>query len=356
LTDTTTAPTVPGSAHAGETPLLEVVNLSVTYRQGLRRPPVRAVRGVSFTVGHGETVSIVGESGSGKSTIGGAILGLLQVSEGTIRFNGEDITSIPVKRRREISAHLQAVFQDPYSSLDPARTIGESVSEPLQVGATMSKTEVARTAGNVLGRVGMAASAASKYPSEFSGGQRQRISIARAIVRTPELVICDEAVSALDVSVQAHVLNLLSELQKDSETSYVFISHNMAVVRHVSDRVVVLYQGRVMEEGPAVETCDTPMHPYTRSLVAAVPVPNVTLQRERRELRTEATRASGFQLDGDVGCPFAPRCPFAQQKCVETTPEPIEFAPGRRAACIRIGEPELAPEAVPSSSAPTAKP
>jgi oligopeptide/dipeptide ABC transporter ATP-binding protein len=332
--------------------LLEVSNLSVTYRQGLRRPPVKAVRGVSFTVGRGETVSIVGESGSGKSTIGGAILGLRQVSEGVIRFNGEDITSIPVKRRREISAHLQAVFQDPYSSLDPARTVGESVSEPLQVGTSMTRSAVSQATSVVLGKVGVASAAASKYPSEFSGGQRQRISIARAIIRAPELVICDEAVSALDVSVQAHVLNLLQELQKDSDTSYVFISHNMAVVRHVSDRVVVLYQGRVMEEGPAVETCDTPMHPYTRSLVAAVPVPNVTQQRERREQRSAATRVSGIKLNGDIGCPFAPRCPFALQKCVETTPEPVEFGPGRRAACIRIGEPELAIEPI----APVTKP
>ena len=330
---------------AAEEPLLEVSNLSVTFRQGLRRPPVRAVRGVSFVVNRGETLSIVGESGSGKSTIGGAILGLRQVSSGTIRFNGEDITSIPVKRRREISAHLQAVFQDPFSSLDPARTIGESVAEPLQVGTSLPRAEVLTRTTAVLGRVGVAPRAVSKYPAEFSGGQRQRISIARAIVRTPDLVICDEAVSALDVSVQAHVLNLLDELKRDSNTSYVFISHNMAVVRHVSDRVVVLYQGRVMEEGPAVETCDTPMHPYTRSLVAAVPVPNVDEQRERRLARSSATRASGVELKGDVGCPFAPRCPFALQKCVETTPEPVEFAPGRRAACVRIGEPELAPDA-----------
>jgi len=322
--------------------LLDVSNLTVTFRQGLRRPPVLAVRGVSFVVNRGETLSIVGESGSGKSTIGGAILGLVKVSSGTIRFNGEDITQVPVKRRREISAHLQAVFQDPFSSLDPARTVGESVSEPLEVGTSLPRAEIATRTTGVLARVGVAARAASKYPAEFSGGQRQRISIARAIVRTPELVICDEAVSALDVSVQAHVLNLLDELKKDSNTSYVFISHNMAVVRHVSDRVVVLYQGRVMEEGPAAETCDTPMHPYTRSLVAAVPVPNVTEQRERRLARNSATRASGIELRGNVGCPFAPRCPFAQQKCVDATPEPVEFAPGRKAACVRITDPELA--------------
>jgi oligopeptide/dipeptide ABC transporter ATP-binding protein len=325
-------------------PLLEVSNLSVTFRQGFGRPPVRAVRGVSFTVNPGETVSIVGESGSGKSTIGGAILGLRQASSGSIRFKGEDITSVSVKRRRALSAHLQAVFQDPFSSLDPARTVGESVAEPLQVGTSMPRSDVSRATTSVLGRVGFAEQAVSKYPAEFSGGQRQRISIARAIVRTPELVICDEAVSALDVSVQAHVLNLLGELKKDSNTSYVFISHNMAVVRHVSDRVIVLYQGRVMEEGPAEATCDTPMHPYTRSLVAAVPVPNVQNQRERRLQRSVATRASGIQLNGDVGCPFAPRCPFAQQKCVDMTPEPVEFAPGRSAACVRIGELDLAPE------------
>jgi peptide/nickel transport system ATP-binding protein len=321
-----------------ETPLLEIEDLSVDYRQGVGKPPVHAVRNVSFTVGRGETVSIVGESGSGKSTIGNAVLGTRAVTSGTIRFRGRDITRLSVKQRREISASLQAVFQDPYSSLDPARTIGESVAEPLQVGGQTSRIETSRRTTSVLGRVGVAAQAASRYPGEFSGGQRQRISIARAIVRTPELVICDEAVSALDVSVQAHVLNLLDDLKQEFGTSYVFISHNMAVVRHISDRVVVLYRGRVMEEGPAAAVCDTPAHPYTRSLVAAVPVPDVAEQRARRIKRSAATTASGIEPTDEVGCPFAARCPFAQLKCVETTPEPVEIESGRRVACIRIGE------------------
>jgi len=196
--------------------LLEVDDLTVTYRTGFRKPPFTAVRNVSLTVERGETVSIVGESGSGKSTIGGAILGLRTITGGAVRLNGEDITRTSPKRRRELSAHLQAIFQDPFSSLDPSMTIGDSVAEPLQVAAGVDAAERYRRAVAALGRVGVAANATGKYPAEFSGGQRQRISIARSVVRAPELVICDEAVSALDVSVQAHVLNLLAELKERS--------------------------------------------------------------------------------------------------------------------------------------------
>jgi oligopeptide/dipeptide ABC transporter ATP-binding protein len=326
-------------AAVSEKPLLEISDLSVVYPTGFRRPPFKAVTGVSIEVGRGETVSIVGESGSGKSTIGGAVLGLRDVAAGSIRFRGEDITSIGQSDRRRLSADLQAIFQDPFSSLDPSKTVGETVGEPLVVGTDLSSAQITARVEEVLRRVGIAVDAVEKYPGEFSGGQRQRIAIARAVVRRPALIVADEAVSALDVSVQAHVLNLLDELQKDQGTSYLFISHNMAVVRHISDRVVVLYRGRIMEEGGAEDVCDRPAHPYTRSLLAAVPVPDVTAQRSRRSLRRAATTAdSGFAPVDGVGCPFAPRCPFAQQKCIDATPTLEELPDGRRVACVRVGE------------------
>jgi peptide/nickel transport system ATP-binding protein len=319
--------------------VLEVRDLGVTYSRGLGREPFRAVSDLSFRVGRGETVSIVGESGSGKTTTGSAILGLARVSSGSIRLNGEEIAGARARRRRALAASLQAVFQDPFSSLDPSQTIGDVVAEPLRVaGPRMSAAEISRRVAAILARVGIAPSAMSKFPAEFSGGQRQRIAIARALVLEPEVVVCDEAVSALDVSVQAQVLNLLDDLQREVGTSYIFISHNMAVVRHISDRVVVLYRGRVMEQGPAGAVCDTPAHPYTRSLLASVPVPDVTAQRERREARVGSIVESGIEPKGGVGCPFAPRCPFAEQKCVAATP-PLEVLPdGRQVACVRVHE------------------
>jgi oligopeptide/dipeptide ABC transporter ATP-binding protein len=325
-------------ASVGEGPVLEISNLSVSYSQGFGRPRLRAVDGVNLRVGRGETVSIVGESGSGKSTIGSAILGLNSIDAGSIRLDGEEIAGVTGRKRRDVSARLQAVFQDPYSSLDPARTIRDSVSEPLRAETQLSSDEVRERVDEVLRRVGVDPALASRYPSAFSGGQRQRISIARALVRKPELVVCDEAVSALDVSVQAQVLNLLDDLQKEASTSYVFISHNMAVVRHISDRIVVLYRGRIMEEGPAEDVADHPAHPYTRSLLAAVPVPDVPAQRARRAARTAATTHTDFAPADGIGCPFAPRCPLAQQRCVDATPPLVEFAPGRKAACVRIDE------------------
>jgi oligopeptide/dipeptide ABC transporter ATP-binding protein len=318
--------------------VLEISDLSVSYSQGIGRPRLKAVQGVSLSVAPGETLSIVGESGSGKSTIGSAILGLNNIDNGSIRLNGEEIAGVTGRGRRGVSARLQAVFQDPYSSLDPARTIRDSVSEPLRAEKGLSSVDVRERVDEVLRRVGVDPTLASRYPSAFSGGQRQRISIARALVRKPALVVCDEAVSALDVSVQAQVLNLLDELQEEASTSYVFISHNMAVVRHISDRIVVLYRGQVMEEGPAEDVADRPAHPYTRSLLAAVPVPDVPAQRARRAARAAVTTRTEFAPINGVGCPFAPRCPLAQARCVAATPDLVEFAPGRKAACVRIEE------------------
>ncbi|CAN5120199.1 dipeptide ABC transporter ATP-binding protein [soil metagenome] len=318
--------------------VLEVENLSVTYSRGLGRPPLRAVSDVSFTVGQGETVSIVGESGSGKTTIGSAILGRAPVREGRILLNGNDIAHLGARGRRAYRTSLQAVFQDPFSSLDPSMTIGQAVAEPLQVAYPRLPAEERRArVVEALARVGLDEGVLQRFPAEFSGGQRQRIAIARALVLRPSVVVCDEAVSALDVSVQAQVLNLLEELQRAEGVSYVFISHNMAAVRHISDRIVVLYRGRIMEEGTAEDVCDRPLHPYTRSLLASVPVPDVVAQRERRRVRREAA-ATPMPDAPTSGCPFAPRCPFAAAKCLVAPPPLVETADGRRAACVRLDE------------------
>ena len=316
--------------------VIDVTDLSVTYPRGFGRPPLRAVADVSFSVRRGETVSIVGESGSGKTTIGSAILGLQPVAGGSIRLNGIEIAQLGRSGRSALRETLQAIFQDPYSSLDPTKSIGDAVGEPLRLAQPgLGAGEVQQRVVDVLARVGLDASVVHRFPAEFSGGQRQRIAIARALILKPQIVVCDEAVSALDVSVQAQVLNLLEQLQHDDGMSYIFISHNMAVVRHISDRIVVLYRGRVMEEGQAEDVCDRPAHPYTRSLLAAVPVPDVRAQRERRV--RALTIAASHDLPA-TGCPFAPRCPFATEACTLAPPPLVDVGNGRRVACIRIGE------------------
>ena len=318
--------------------VLDVAGLTVTYSRGLGRAPLTAVSDVSFSVGRGETVSIVGESGSGKTTIGSAILGLQPVAGGSIRLNGADVAHLGRSARRDFRETLQAIFQDPYSSLDPTKTIGDAVGEPLTLAERrLPSEEIRRRVADVLRRVGLDASLMHRFPAEFSGGQRQRIAIARAIILKPAIVVCDEAVSALDVSVQAQVLNLLETLQHEEGVSYIFISHNMAAVRHISDRIVVLYRGRIMEIGAAEDICDRPAHPYTRSLLAAVPVPDVHVQRERRRLRGRTAVAARADVPM-TGCPFAPRCPFAADICVAAPPPLIEIGGGRRVACVRINE------------------
>jgi peptide/nickel transport system ATP-binding protein len=231
------------------------------------RPTSAAVDRVSLTVGQDETVGLVGESGSGKTTIARAVLGLTQPGGGGVRFEGEDITHASRSRRRELSRHLQVVFQDPYSSLSPTRTIGQTLAEPLIAHRLAGPRQAREQVAAMLERVGLPPDAMSRFPGEFSGGQRQRVAIARALMPSPRLVICDEPVSALDLSVQAQVLNLLRDLQREYRLGYLFIAHNLAVVRHMSHRIVVLYRGRVMEQGPAGAVYDTPGHPYTRALL-----------------------------------------------------------------------------------------
>lgn len=316
--------------------LLEVSDLSVSYRTRRRGRPVAAVDRVSITVGQNETVGLVGESGSGKSTIARAVLGLTPPSGGEVRFEGEDITRAGRPRRRELSRHLQVVFQDPYGSLSPTRTIGQTLAEPLLAHRLSSPQQAREQVAAMLRRVGLPPDAMSRFPGEFSGGQRQRVAIARALMPSPRLVICDEPVSALDLSVQAQVLNLLRGLQREYQLSYLFIAHNLAVVRHMSHRIVVLYHGQVMEQGPAAAVYAAPGHPYTRALLQAVPEADPELQAARRAAGAEpvAPPAAG----SGQGCPFAGRCPHVIPGCLTARP-PLAPAPGgTEVACIRAAD------------------
>ncbi|MBM2614693.1 ABC transporter ATP-binding protein [Actinoplanes sp. LDG1-06] len=278
-------------------PLLEISDLTISYRGRRRRAAATAVDSVSLDIGVGETVGLVGESGSGKSSLGNAVLGLVPPVSGRIQFGGRDITHLRGSARRPLATEIQAVFQDPYSSLNPYRTVGQSVLETL-TASTMPPAQREARLGEMLTRVGLDRSAAERYPSQFSGGQRQRIAIARALMPAPKLVVCDESVSALDLSVQAQVLNLFVELQRDLGVSYLFITHDLSVVRHVSHRVAVLRQGRLMEFDRTEDVIGDPSTTYTRRLLAAAPVPDVEVQSMRRAAG-RAWRALSAGDDGD---------------------------------------------------------
>lgn len=256
-------------------------SLSVDLRSRAGGPKLRAVDDVSFDIGAGETLGLVGQSGSGKSTIGRALLGLVPIANGAVTFDGVDVTHAGFKQRRALSSRIQVVFQDPYSSLNPARKIGLTLAEPLRVRGSIDKTEKRELVRSALERVGLPAEAANRYPAHFSGGQRQRIAIARALILSPRLVILDEPVSALDLSVQAQILNLLATLQKEVGLSYLFISHDLAVVRYLSQHIAVLKGGHIVEYGSADDLYRRPAHPYTRALLAAAPVPDPAIQRGR---------------------------------------------------------------------------
>jgi oligopeptide/dipeptide ABC transporter ATP-binding protein len=331
---TTVAAARPGDGAS----LLDVRDLAVEYSPGRRRPPARAVDGVSLRIAPHETVGLVGESGAGKTTIGRAILGLAPITQGSIIFDGADIAHAGHRQRRALSADLQVVFQDPYNSLNPARTIGQTLREALQAQGRLDRIGAAERVREMLDRVGLPADAAHRYPAHFSGGQRQRIAIARALMARPRLVVCDEPVSALDVSVQASVLNLLRELQRDLELSYLFITHDLPVVRHVSHRIIVLYRGRIMEEGTAAMVYHRPSHPYTQALLDAAPVPDPDLQRARRAARaSRRARELTVAASGD-GCPFAPRCPYVIDICRSARPPLEQAAEGALVACHRWRE------------------
>jgi oligopeptide/dipeptide ABC transporter ATP-binding protein len=313
-------------------PMLEVRDLVVRYGRGRKAAAApAAVDGVSFSIRPGETVGLVGESGSGKSTIGKAILGLQNVSGGSIAYRGEDITHAGPGRRRALGGELRAVFQDPNSSLNPRTTVGASLMEPLRLRG-VSAAEARARAEDMLERVGLPREAVARYPSQFSGGQRQRISVARALICDPQLVVCDEAVSALDLSTQAQVLNLLADLRDERGLSYLFIAHDIAVVQFLAQRVVVLYRGQVMESGPAAAVTENPKHPFTRALVAASPVPRPAEQAQRREARESlGVRTAAATTGSPGGCPFRQRCPLATDLCRDERP-----------ALRRVGESDVA--------------
>jgi peptide/nickel transport system ATP-binding protein len=279
------------------TPLLEVTDLRVAYPgRGFRSRPVEVLHGVSLDIGAGETLGVVGESGSGKTTIGRAVLGLVKPSGGRIAFQGHDITHASAKDRRALSRDIQVVFQDPYTSLNPSLTIGDILSEPLVVQGATAKDARARIR-TLLDQVGLPQDAAERLPREFSGGQRQRVAIARALAPEPKLIVCDEPVSALDLSTQARVMDLLIDIQQRTGVAYLFVSHDLAVVRQISHRVSVVYKGDIIETGPADLVTSTPEHPYTQRLLLAAPVADPVEQEQRR---ADRHRLAALHLEQDV--------------------------------------------------------
>jgi oligopeptide/dipeptide ABC transporter ATP-binding protein len=287
---------------------------------------LRAVDGVDIAVARGETLGLVGESGCGKSTLGRLLIRLTEPSAGRVWFGGEEITRLPPEALRKERRRFQLIFQDPFSSLDPRMSVRDSLSVPLRF-AGMPKAEWEPRLAALLGRVGLGAEALDRYPHQFSGGQRQRIVIARALATSPDFVVCDEPVSALDVSIQAQVVNLLKELQAELGLTYLFISHDLRVVRHISDRVAVMYLGRIVESGPKRELFAAPRHPYTRALLAAVPRAGDT--GRRASLSGEVPSAAAIPS----GCRFHPRCPRASARCRVEEPVLADLAPAHQVAC-----------------------
>lgn len=317
-------------------PLVEVTDLVVTY-PARRGRTVRAVDGVSLRIERGQTVGLVGESGSGKSTIGSVLLGLVEPESGTVRFDGGPVHRGTRAERASLARRIQVVFQDPFGSMNPARRVGESLAEAPRYTLGLPREQVRERLVRALEDVGMRPDALDRYPSQFSGGQLQRLAIARALAMEPEFIVCDEAVSALDLSVQAQVINLLGRLARERDLAYLFISHDLSVVRHVSDRIVVLFAGQVLESGPAELVYGDPAHPYTRTLVLAAPVPDPDQQSRRRALRlASSARAEGGPPSG--GCPFTHRCEYAVADCARERPELIEREDGRSVACHRYAD------------------
>jgi oligopeptide transport system ATP-binding protein len=326
---------VPQTAAAGASALVRCVGLRKEFPAGSedllgrKRLTVKAVDGIDLEIMPGETVGLVGESGSGKSTLGRLILKLIEPTAGKVFYDGRDLATLSRSELRQLRRQMQIVFQDPYSSLNPRMRVRAIVGEGLEIHRMARGRDKEDRIVKLLARVGMGSEALDRYPREFSGGQRQRIGIARALAVSPQLIVCDEPVSALDVSIQAQVINLLEDLQEKFNLTYLFIAHDLSVVEHTSTRIAVMYLGRIVEIAPARELYTAPKHPYTEALLSAVPIPDPSVSRRR------------IVLEGDVpnpirppsGCHFHPRCPRAEERCAREAPLLRQIAPGRLSAC-----------------------
>src|SRR5579872_6670040 len=315
-------------------PVLEVSDLKKHFpvKKGLLRRTVGqvyAVDGVSFTIGEGETLGLVGESGCGKSTAGRSVLRLIEPTSGSVKMMGRDITHLPKSELRPFRQQMQIVFQDPFSSLNPRMSAGDIVGEPLLVHGVRKGAERKERVAALFERVGLRAAQMANYPHQFSGGQRQRIGIARAIALGPKLIVGDEPVSALDVSIQAQVINLLQDLQRERRLSYLFISHNLAVVEHISHRIAVMYLGRIVEYADTKTIFKNPQHPYTEALMSAVPVPDPAIKRKAKALQGDVPSP----VNPPSGCAFHTRCPYVVDRCKAETPLLREISPRQFVAC-----------------------
>lgn len=311
-------------------PVLEVRHLSKYFKRGTKQI-VKAVDNVSFYVRKGETLSLVGESGCGKTTCGRTAIGLYEKTKGQAFFYGKEISLLRGREKKEFNRRVQMIFQDPYTSLDPRMKAGRLVTEGMRIHHMISgRREEQQKAEELFYQVGLHPEYTNRYIGEFSGGQRQRIGIARALAMKPEFVLCDEPVSALDVSIQAQIINLLMELQEKMDLTYLFISHNLAVVRYISDRIAVMYLGRIVEIGAVEEIYRHPAHPYTKALLSAIPIPDPDLEKRRENLQLKEWELPDLDREG---CTFAPRCPYASERCRKETPVLSKLSSEHQAAC-----------------------
>lgn len=328
--------------------LVEIKNIKKYYpiKSGLFKKTVghvKAVDDISLAIKRGETLGIVGESGSGKSTLGRTILQLLPSTGGQVLFEGQDISKLKQRELRAYRRHMQMIFQDPFGSLNAKMSVRELIEEPLVIQTNLSKQERNKKAEEMMEKIGLRIKDLQKYPHEFSGGQRQRISIARALIIQPKFVVCDEAVSALDVSIQAQILNIMKDLQEDLKLTYLFISHDLSVVKHMSDRVAVMYLGRIVEFAPKKDIYNEPLHPYSQALLSAVPVISSEEKREKITLSGDLPSPA----NPPSGCAFRTRCPAAYKKCEIERPELKEIKPGHYAACHLHNSHEISDECMP---------
>ena len=317
--------------------LISLENFKVHYKTGggLFKPTkfVKAVDGVDLTIKKGETLGLVGESGCGKSTLGKAILRLTKVTSGKAFYNGKDLANLSENEMRDQRKNLQMIFQDPYASLNPRMTVGQIIGEPMRTFG-LDKGNLEKNLQDLMETVGLSRRFVNRYPHEFSGGQRQRIGIARALAVDPEFIVADEPISALDVSIQAQIMNLMNKLQDERKLTYLFISHDLRAIRHVSDRVAVMYLGKIVELGDAREVYKSPLHPYSKALISAVPVPDPEIEAKRNRIILKVDVPSPF--NPPKGCYFHTRCQYATAECTQQEPKLVEIKPNHFASCLKI--------------------